>query len=237
MIEEDRIFAVRAIDLRVVGEWTYAERHAADVMAFWATQKATNPKIFNGVVFILAEHWIDGAVFCGRYLKTDFASYLHWRELGDLNAGVCDGFASIYIHSAAGRILLARSTPHTVNAGMYTPPGGFVDGRDVGAGGRVGIAPYVLREMAEETGLDADDVALVDGGFVVRRGRFVAIAVCARAHLSEQEICARVIAHNKATANAEFGDVLWCGGEHLQSGIGVPETIGLHLTNFLQTAA
>ncbi|MGI9422428.1 MAG: hypothetical protein ACR2PA_04495, partial [Hyphomicrobiaceae bacterium] len=106
----------------------------------------------------MSEHQIRREVFEARFLRTDFASYLYWRDQGFADPMVCDCFATVLIGGECGGVLTARAAKHTLNAGLLVTPGGMIDERDVAKDGTIALVDYGLRELTEETGIGADDL-------------------------------------------------------------------------------
>ena len=127
-----------------------------------ATQ--SNPRYFNGVVHLVDDVRLDGdSASMLRFVRTDFKSYLFWRDQGFPEAGVLDGFGSALIRSSDGHMMLGRQRAGNVNAGLAYPPAGFIDEQDVEADGSIDIAGSVAREVSEETGIDAAALVRDDG--------------------------------------------------------------------------
>jgi hypothetical protein len=74
-------------------------------------------------------------------------------------------------------------------------------------GEAVDLAGSVLRELTEETGLTAADVALEPGWHAVLAGPRLAMLKTVRSPLPAQELRARILAHLAAEAHAELADV------------------------------
>ncbi|MEQ1672861.1 MAG: NUDIX hydrolase, partial [Hyphomicrobium sp.] len=164
---QDSVRKIATCALRVGdGVWTYAEEHAGVIERDWQLAARVRPSYFNGVIHLLDQLSDVDGVLCGRLLRTDFKSYLYWRTAGFPDTGVRDGFGSALIRSADGAILLGRQRAGNVNGGLAYLPGGFIDARDVDAGGGIDIAASIIRELAEETGLRREDVT-IEPGFLV----------------------------------------------------------------------
>ncbi len=194
----------------VVGarRWTYAEEHRAEIDAHWARRAAENPRFFNGRIHLLAEERSGAGSLEGELLVTDFKSYLYWRDAGFADRSVRDAFGSALIRSADGHVLLGRQRDGNINAGLVYLPGGFIDGRDVGPDGLVDLAGSVLREVAEETGLAADDVTVQPGYWVTRTGHLVSIAVEVVSRHSSSELAGRVESYIASDPNSELTGIV-----------------------------
>ena len=124
------------------------------------------------------------------------------------------------LHAADGAFLLGLMAPHTANAGQLYFPTGTPDPDDV-RGDTVDFDGSLLRELAEETGLTADDVGGCSG--MARRARRPAHGAdqapagrasprprCARASSlisrarREPELCDIVIVRSRADLDARM---------------------------------
>ena len=176
---ETRLIEATGVDLRVTDDdWTFAQRHETEIAAHWARRSAENPQYFDGTVLLLSDYSVsDDGVFLGRLLRTDFKSFLYWREHGWPDAGVRDTFCTALIRSREGQVLLCQQRPGHLNDGLSTPPGGFIDARDVEPDGTVDLARAAAREIAEETGLDARHLRQATGYAIVLTGHHISLAV------------------------------------------------------------
>lgn len=173
----DSVRAIETCALRVGNaEWRYAADNGDAIESAWRQALQERPGYFNGAVHLLDQlAFIDDTVL-GRLLRTDFKSYLYWRQQGFPETGVLDGFGSALIRSCDGAILLGRQRAGNVNAGLAYLPGGFIDARDVDAEGHIDIAASIVRELAEETGLTPESVAMQPGFLVTQTQAHVSIA-------------------------------------------------------------
>lgn len=205
----DHIILVERCDLAVTpGVWTYAEANRQAIAAHWAWRIAESPRLFNGVIHLLGSWDVSGGTFTGRFLRTDFASFLHWRECGHPEAGVRDCFGSALIRSAEGHVLLGRQRPGQVNSGLLYPPSGFIDPADIRSDGHIDIVANIAREIAEETGLDAGGLAWRPGYRVAFSGAQVALAREGRSSLDSEALRRAVLDHIATEPEPELSDIM-----------------------------
>ena len=165
----DRIEAVFA-----PREWAFARERKAEIAAHWAKLSAANPALFDGRVLIQYERRIEGRVFHARYLEADYSSFIAWRDFGWPDKAVMNGFAMAALRSRDGAYLLGEMAPHTANAGKVYFAAGTPDRDDITADGRVDLLGSAIRELLEETGLAASEIAVGDGWTAVIEGQRIA---------------------------------------------------------------
>jgi hypothetical protein len=190
------------------GTWPYADRNRDAIAAHWVQARARNPAYFNGVIQILSRFQIDGGVFTGDFAATDFASFLYWREHGHADATVRDCFGCGIIRSAEGFLLLGRQAAGNLNAGRAYCPGGFIDPADVGADGTIDIDGSILREMAEETGLDGASLRREPGYILVAAAESIAIGIEFRSERTADDLRQDMLRHIASQRDAELAGIV-----------------------------
>ena len=186
---------LRECHLTVVNEaWSFADEHAVAIERNWSAACAANGSLFNGDVFIVNTWGVDRGVLTARVSPTKFASYLYWRKAGGPSgAGYDEAFAQCVVLSSDGGVLLAESVGGTLNAGLYGPPGGLLDGRDIrGDNARLDLSGAAVRELFEETGLVASEMTRQPGYLLVRVAPYLAIASVFRSALPGADLISRV---------------------------------------------
>jgi 8-oxo-dGTP pyrophosphatase MutT (NUDIX family) len=205
---DDRSVRIARCELSVDPQpWPFAERCRAEIADHWQRAVAERPKLFDGTVYILQAHALEGDTFKGRFVRSDFKSFLYWRETGYADTSVRDGFGSSVIRSAEGHILLGRQTSGNVNAGLAYPPGGLIDARDVGAG-TIDIDASITRELAEETGLAAAELARTPGYLLTWAGPQVSISIEWRSTLPAEALRARILSRVATQTVPELADIV-----------------------------
>ncbi len=227
------LVALRARD----SQWAYAQRHSVKIESHWGKAKATTPTFFNGIIYLIEHIEMGDGHFFGRLIKTDFKSYLFWRDNGfDPAADVVDGFGSALIRSVEGHIILGRQRPGNVNSGLAYLPGGFIDSRDVDAHGAVDVAQSVARELREETGLGTPELVPQPGFLVTRVGAHVSFAVEYRSGLTSDVLAARILAHIAADPDPELNGVVVIKGRADCSAVAMPPYAKVLLAHLLPPA-
>lgn len=219
------------------GAWDFAELNAAAIDAHWQAGSRDNPNFFNGVIHLLAGSTFDGGHFRGDLVRTDFKSYLYWREMGfPAEAGVRDAFGSALIRSAEGHVLLGRQREGNINSGLVYLPGGFIDARDVDDTGAVDIAGSVLREVTEETGLSAESLARQLGFHLTFAGPLISIAVTLQSREGSAGLRERMLAHMRLDPNSELIDAVIVGSPADLNGLAMPDYARCLLTQLFSAA-
>lgn len=193
----------------VVGEepWPYAERHKAEIAAHWQNSRSERPKLFDGVVYVLLRHAIDPQGLAGTLVRTDFKSFLYWRERGYADPATRDAFGSSLIRSAEGHVLLGLQTEGNLNAGFAYPPSGMIDAEDAG-GGRVDIDASIARELKEETGLRPADLSRAPGYVLTVSGPLISVAIEWRSGMPAEALRWRILDHISRQSAPELADIV-----------------------------
>ena len=151
--------------------WDFASDNATAIDDHWNRRRRSNPAFFNGVVHVLEAGTIVNGTFHATFKRTDFKSFLYWRETGYPDAAAHDAFGSALVVSREGHVVLGRQRAGNINAGIAYLPGGFIDQRDVANDGTIDIAASIRRELTEETGLTEPDVVEQSGFLAKGRDR------------------------------------------------------------------
>jgi 8-oxo-dGTP pyrophosphatase MutT (NUDIX family) len=196
--------------------WPYEQANAAPIDAAWELRLARHPHEFNGVVHMArastlalntnADATATWTCTAGMW-RTDFKSFMHWRDAGYPEADALDAFGSVILRSADGAVLLGRQRSG-INAGRVYLPGGFIDARDVGDDGTIDIDSSVSRELAEETGLEAASLARRPGYLVTRVGRLLSIGVEFHSTLPSVELRTLILRTIASDPDPELDDIV-----------------------------
>lgn len=160
-VVDGTIVTLSRIEARVEPyDWVFARQQAAEIDAYWARISAGKPAMFNGRVMLQHRAAIADGVFRAGYFETDYAAFMSWRDFGHPGPVVRNGFAMAALRAADGAFLCGRMGEHTANPGKVYFAAGTPDRSDVRPGGTLDLAGSVTRELCEETGLTADEIAV-----------------------------------------------------------------------------
>lgn len=187
--------------------WAYAERHKEEISAHWQRTQAERPALFDGTIYLLRAFTLKGQTLSGTFVRTDFKSFLHWRECALEDESVREAFGSSAIRSSEGHLLLGRQRAGQLNVGLAYPPSGVIDARDV-VGGSIDIDASIVRELDEETGLAPADLEHVPGYVLTVCGRYVSIAIEWRSTLAAEALRARILSYIRRQESPELADIV-----------------------------
>lgn len=187
------------------GPWPYAEANRAAIAAAWAEWTAQNPALFNGTVLLLQSHTIADGVLTARYRPVLFAEFLHYMRHGTPD-GTRNGFALAGLVGSDGTLVMGVMGAHTANAGKIYFPGGTPDLDDL-VDGRVDLAGSVARELAEETGLSADEVRFDPGFWLYEDDKRLAFVKIARSDLTGEALRATILDRLARQSEPELADI------------------------------
>ena len=174
VLSEPSVVPIERLELEFAPQpWPFAEQHRAEIDTRFADRQRSNPALWNGRVLVLHRHAITASVFHGAFLAVDYASFLTWQDLSFPETGVRNCFAQGALLGTDGAYLLGVMAPHTANPGRIYFPSGTPDPSDV-VGDRVDLDGSVWREVTEETGLTAADLAADPGWCTVLSGPRIA---------------------------------------------------------------
>lgn len=151
-----------------------ANRPAID--AHWKKATAQMPRLWNGPAFLFEEVRLEGGRLSGTARRTDFATFLYWRDNGRPRDVIHITGTSLPV-LADGSLFGVRMAAHTANGGAVYFPAGSLDEEDL-VDGAFDLTESIARELGEETGFAFDGAeelftAAFDRGayYIARRSR------------------------------------------------------------------
>jgi 8-oxo-dGTP pyrophosphatase MutT (NUDIX family) len=198
---------IERLDFRLAPRpWAFAEKRRAEIDAHFAELRRSKPALWNGRVMLLYEVEHANAMIRGTCLETDYASMIAWKDWGFPDRGMRNFFGSAALRASDGAFLLVVMGPQTANAGQIYFATGTPDPADV-FGNIVDLDRGVLRELGEETGLTARDVAAVPGWHAVFAGQRIALMKSLAVDAPAVELRERILRHMAGEAAPELADI------------------------------
>lgn len=204
-----QVIQIDGYDLPVAEEsWTWADENAAAIKRFWSKAQAERPALFNGHVLVMAAHELRDGVLAGNVLKTDFASFLYWKDKGlPAEAGVRNVFGCAVVRSGDGHLLFGRMAPHTAASGRVYPMAGTPDLEDL-KDGKLDIEGSIVRELMEEAGLDAADATRQPGYLLVEDGGMCSLNAVLTFDAPSRELKTRMMEHIDTQEQPELDEIV-----------------------------
>jgi 8-oxo-dGTP pyrophosphatase MutT (NUDIX family) len=206
------IVPIRDVDIRFVpGRWPAPQALRDKVPETWARLLAANPRLWDGRVlgvsaFGGAAPDVDGGVLRGEAREDSYSAFLTWRDLGFPEIGIRNVFGSAVVISADGAVLLGRMGDWTANPGQIYPAAGSLEPADVVAG-TVRVFDSMVRELHEETGLDAG-AARVGRSFAIFEGPRISVARGFHFPQDAAELLSYIRANLEVQSERELADVV-----------------------------
>jgi 8-oxo-dGTP pyrophosphatase MutT (NUDIX family) len=201
------IVRVERLEMRVAPRpWPFAQARRAEIDRHFAMLQRAKPALWNGRVLLLHDHAIEGGVFRGGFLETDFASFIAWRDWDCPDRGIWNCFSLGALRGTDGGFLLGVMAAHTVNAGKIYFPAGTPDPDDI-VGEHVDLLGNIWRELKEETGLTPADLIAEEGWYSVLAGPRIAQVKILRARETTVAMRARILAHLAREREPELADI------------------------------
>jgi len=202
------ITRVATLDVRCVERaWPWADANAAAIEAFWHEAKAKQPKLFDGPVFMFADTRIERETFRAVCFETRFSRLLYAKRHGFPDPNVTNGFAMGALRAADGAFLLGVMGRETANRGQIYFPAGTPDPLDRQDDGTLDLEGSVVRELAEETGLQQGDYEMEDGWVLVEDGGFLAFLRPVRLSEPAAEVRSRMLERMRRLKDQELSDI------------------------------
>jgi len=186
--------------------WQFAEARCDDIAAHFAARRQATPQLWNGRVLLMRDFAIDDGALRGMYFEVAFADFLAWRDWNFPDPAIVNCFAMGALRASDGAYLLGVMSDRTANAGRIYFPAGTPDPDDV-RGETVDLLANVMREIAEETGLTAADVAVEPGWHAVVDGSRVALMKRIDVPYLASDVRTRMLRHLASEAHPELSDI------------------------------
>ncbi len=163
---------VDRLDCRLVShDWAFAREEARRIERHWAARRAVSPALYDGPVLLASRVGVETEnglrVLKIEAFETRFSLFLAWRDFGWPDRSVFNCFSAPAVRSSDGAYLLGEMGPGHSAEGRRYFPAGTPDPEDVAPDGSVDLLGNLLRELREETGLDAGEGVAAEGFTVI----------------------------------------------------------------------
>jgi len=186
--------------------WPFARARRGEIDAHFATLRRSKPGLWNGRVLLMKDATVGGGVLRGTFFETGFADFMAWHDWGFPDPAVRNCFAMGALQGSDGAYLLGVMSTFTANAGRIYFPAGTPDPSDI-RGDTVDLLGSVLRELAEETGLETGQFSPAPDWTAVVAGPRLALMKAIKANRPAEELRREVLAHLAGEARPELADV------------------------------
>jgi len=189
-------------------DWEVENKGAID--AHWARAVARNPALFDGRVHMATDVSVQGGRLTALCVPVRFASFLRWRDTGYPGPAMRLAFGFAATTASDGALLLGRMADHTANPNRVYFPGGVIDESDC-SDGCLDAEGNIRRELAEECGLDTDQISLRPGFLVVETPVELAVGRVADMPWPATEARDRLLESIEARGDGELVDIIAVG--------------------------
>lgn len=153
-----RIVPIDDFRLRVSNAgWEFARLRREEIARHWEQVMAEKPSLWNGDVLLCTEAEVRNGAFIATLIRSDYASFIAWRDWGRPDAAVRNCFGVPVVFSSDNALLIGVMSDWTLNAGKAYPPSGTLEPKDIRADGSVDVVASMREELLEETGLDLNE--------------------------------------------------------------------------------
>lgn len=203
MFAEESFVPLGHVTLRVAEgphPWHLAEIEAVE--ALWSREQIERPFLYNGTVIMHRSLTMHEGGITGTSHRVPYAVLLHWLNEQPAQADIWHVFGSPVIVSSDNALVLIRMAQNTAGAGRIVSPGGSLDPDDI-RDGVCDVDGNMVREMAEETGLDLSRTRPEPQLIGWRQGHRVTVFRRFHFDRTAAEIAAAIEAHIASEADPE----------------------------------
>ncbi|MGA9599496.1 MAG: NUDIX hydrolase [Methylocystis sp.] len=157
-----QIFEADRLDCRLVEHrLDLSEGDERRVEEFWRDQTSRNPSLYDGRILLArrAEPLVDASgqrTLEVEFFEAPFSRFYAWKQFGQPDWGVLNCFSAPALRSSDGAFLAGEMGRDHSQPGLIYFPCGTPDHDDV-VGSRVDLTGCLIRELAEETGVQIDE--------------------------------------------------------------------------------
>lgn len=133
----------------------FTQEQRAPIDAYWKHVTQKNSRLWNGDYYMFSDLRIENRVLFGSAHKTDFATFLYWRDHGRADC-ISHITGTTFPQFPDGSLLAIKMAAHTANAGRIYFPAGALDRQDM-VDSEFDVISNIRREWMEEIGLEIED--------------------------------------------------------------------------------
>jgi 8-oxo-dGTP pyrophosphatase MutT (NUDIX family) len=186
--------------------WPWANERRGDIDRYFADLQRKRSGVWNGRAILLNRYSIAQNVLRGTCFETDYASLCAWREWQFPDPNIHNVFACAALQAADGAWLVGEMASDTAAAGLFYFPCGTPEPSDIDATGALDLTGNLIRELHEETGLEAATLDLAPGWTMVRDRCFIALMKHLTARQNADELRGCIRRYIAAQAHSELVD-------------------------------
>ncbi len=156
------IFEADRLDCRLVEHrLDLCEADERRVEEEWREQKSRNPSLYDGRILMArradaVQDAFGRTTLALEFFEAPFSRYFAWKRFGQPDWGVFNCFSAPALRSSDGAYLAGEmGWDHSQPGRIYFPCG--TPDRDDVVGDRVDLTGCLIRELAEETGIQIDE--------------------------------------------------------------------------------
>ncbi|HEX4408147.1 MAG TPA: NUDIX hydrolase [Xanthobacteraceae bacterium] len=186
--------------------WPFSSERRPDIDPYFADLQQKRTGVWNGRAILLHRYAIEGDALRGACFETDYASLCAWREWEFPDRSVQNVFAGAALQASDGAWLVGEMAADTAASGQLYFPCGTPEPSDIDAAGVLDLTGNLVRELKEETGLEAAALDASPGWIMVRDRSFIALMKTLKARQNADELRAEIRRYIAAQDHSELVD-------------------------------
>lgn len=204
---ENTVHIIDRADVRVLpGPLPYAVENREAIASNWTRERAANPKLFDGEVYLAPQAELTGGQFKAGFKRTSFATLMHWRrDVSQKRPWHIFGIGVIV--SGEGHLIAGRMGVQNAGAGRVYFPAGSIDDNDI-VDGYVDYDANRWREVREETGLNLHDARAEQQINLVTGNRSIALFRRYYFDAPSTELVSRIEQYLSEEAEPELSEII-----------------------------
>lgn len=236
------IIQVDRLECRISNyNWAFEKECAQNILDHWRACSQRNPSLYDGRI-LLAQR-IEAnlndteRVLCVDFFETSFSAFMAWRDFGWPDKTIFNCFSQAAVCARGGAFLLGQMNLDHSNAGAFYFPCGNPDLSDVRPSGSVDLRASLIRELREETGLEASEGQEARDWIIVFDGQR---AACIRRFdwpVEHTALKERVDAFLSAQSQPELSGVVFLKDPAALEQIFLPPFMKIYLDSAFRSAA